>query len=49
MRKLQARFVEGCWREGGGFGASPEVDEADVEYTFHALLATGSLARKANK
>ena len=36
-------FIEACWRENGGFGAMPHGADADVEYTFYALLALGAL------
>lgn len=36
-------FVEGCWRDDGGFAASPESGDTDLEYTWYALLALGCL------
>lgn len=42
-KRATAAFVESCWHESGGFGAVPGA-HPDVEYTFYALLALGSLA-----
>jgi prenyltransferase beta subunit len=42
-RQTIAEFVESCWAPSGGFGAVARATP-DVEYTFYALLALGSLA-----
>lgn len=36
-------FVESCWRDDGGFAASPDSGDTDLEYTWYALLALGCL------
>jgi len=36
-------FVEGLWDERGGFVGTAADTQADVEYTFHALLCFGCL------
>jgi len=43
LRTPQARFVEACWTDCGGFRESPDHGTPDVEYTFYALLALGAL------
>ncbi len=44
LRTPQARFVEACWHDAGGFADAPGHPQADLEYTFYALLALGCLA-----
>lgn len=43
QRAAHAAFIEGLWRDSGGFAGHPLDTEADVEYTFYALLAMGLL------
>ena len=43
MRADMARFVEACWTPSGGFREAPDHGRADLEYTFYALLALGTL------
>ena len=40
-------FVDSLWRADGGFAGHPADAEADIEYTFYALLALGSIYRKS--
>ena len=37
------RFVRSCRLRPGGFGASPDDTQADVEYTFYGLGALAIL------
>jgi hypothetical protein len=37
------QFLCACRRTDGGFAATPDGNESDVEYTFYALLALGHL------
>jgi len=43
LRTPQARFVEDCWTDAGGFRECPDHGFPDVEYTFYGLLALGAL------
>lgn len=37
-------FIEECWQEDGGFSSHPADPVADIEYSYYALLAIGSIA-----
>lgn len=36
-------FIQACWRFNGGFGGRQAGDDADVEFTWYAMLGLGCL------
>jgi geranylgeranyl transferase type-2 subunit beta len=44
VRNAVLRFVQGLWRDDGGFSAGRSDTATDCEYTFYALLAMGAVA-----
>ncbi len=43
------QFIESLWRDSGGFAGHVADEYEDVEYTFYALLAIGSLIHSMDK
>jgi prenyltransferase beta subunit len=43
------QFIESLWRDSGGFAGHVADEFEDVEYTFYALLAIGSLIHSMDK
>jgi hypothetical protein len=49
MRESHRRFVLSLQLPHGGFRGGPQDPTADVEYTFYALLALGSLEQSGGQ